>query len=112
MVLTLKYLEDKQKAQELQEQRVRVYNDVACLLWYKVAYDDVLSYKKAKLEEQKEPFRVFQWGDHNLIFGPIKALTSADDKEKFCKVAQAELRDRGYGAMKVSVYPDAIIVSN
>lgn len=107
-----KYLEEKRKAQELQEQRVRIYNDIAVILWYKVAYDDVLSYKKAKLEEQHEPFRVFQWGDHNLIFGPIKALTSADDKAKFCKVAQAELRDRGYGAMKVFVYPDAIIVSN
>lgn len=107
-----KYLEEKQKAQELQEQRVRVYNDIAILLWYVVAYDDVLSYKKAKMEEQQEPFRIFQWGNHSLIFGPIKALTSADDKEKFIKVAQAELRDRGYGAMKVSVYPDAIIVSN
>lgn len=107
-----KYLEEKQKAQNAQEQRVRVYNDIACLLWYKVAYDDVLSYKKAKLEEQQEPFRVFQWGDHNLIYGPIKALTSAEDREKFIKVAQAELRDRGYGSMKVSVYPDAIIVSN
>lgn len=107
-----KYLSEKQRAQSAQEHRMRVYNDIACLLWYKVAYDDVLSYKKAKLEEQHESFRVFQWGDHNLIYGPIKALTSAEDRDKFCKVAQAELRDRGYGAMKVSVYPDAIIVSN
>ena len=107
-----KYLEEKQRAKNLQEQRVRVYNDIACLLWYKVAYDDVLSYKAAKMDEQQEPFRIFQWGDKNLIFGPIKALVSAKDKEQFCKVAQAELRDRGYGKLKVSVYPDAIIVSN
>ena len=107
-----KYLEEKQKAQNAQEQRVRVYNDIALLLWYVVAYDDVLSYKKSKMDAQQEPFRVFQWGDHNLLYGPIKALTSDEDKAKFIKVAQAELRDRGYGAMKVSVYPDAIIVSN
>lgn len=107
----LKYLEEKQKAQELQEQRVRVYNDIAILLWYKVAYDDVLSYKKAKMEEQQEPFSLYRWGNNNLIFGPIKALTRDEDKNKFIKVAQAELRDRGYGGRKVSVYPDAIIVS-
>ena len=107
-----KYLEEKQKAQNAQEQRVRVYNDIAILLWYVVAYDDVLSYKRVKMKEQQEPFRVFQWGDHNLLYGPIKALTSDEDKAKFIKVAQAELRDRGYGAMKVSVYPDAVIVSN
>ena len=107
-----KYLEEKQKAQNAQEQRVRMYNDIAILLWYTVAYDDVLSYKRSKLEEQQEPFRIFQWGNHSLIFGPIKALTRDDDKAKFCKVAQAELRDRGYGALKVSVYADAIIVSN
>ena len=107
----LRYFEEKQRAQELQEQRVRVYNDISCILWYKVAYDDVLAYKRKKMYEQQEPFRIYNWGERNLIYGPIKALTSIEDQEKFVKVAEAELRDHGYSGMQVAVYPDAIIVT-
>lgn len=113
----LEYLERKRKQKEyelLQEERrearMRLYNDVAFLLWYKVAYDDVLVHKRLKMEDQREPFMIYQWGEKNLIFGPIKALTTNEDKEKFMKTAQAELRDWGMKC-KVRVYPDRIVVS-
>lgn len=106
-----KYLEMKQRAQNEKEQRLRNYNDIAILLWYKVAYDDVLAYKRKKMYEQQEPFRIYNWGERNLIYGPIKALTSAEDRETFVKTAEAELLDHGYFGMQVAVYPDAIIVT-
>jgi hypothetical protein len=105
-----KYLEMRQRAQMEQDNRVRVYNDVAVILWYVVAHDSVLSYKSAKMDEQREPFRVYQWGNKCMIFGPIKALTSETDKEKFVKQAEAELRDRGFERLRVGVYRDAVIV--
>lgn len=105
------FLAMKQRAQNAKEQRLRNYNDIACILWYKVAYDDVLAYKQKKMSEQREPFRIYDWGEHNLIYGPIKALTSAEDRERFVKTAEAELRDHGYSGMQVAVYPDAIIVT-
>ena len=108
----IQYLDNKLKEKQAADFKLRMYNDIAMLLWYKVAYDDVLSYKRTKMNDQSEPFRIYQWGDHNLIYGPIKALTSDEDKRKFVNTAQAELRDRGYKGLKVSVYPDCVIVSN
>lgn len=105
------YLTAKKEAELANEKRVRVYNDIAVLLWYKILYDDVLAYKKQKMEEQQEPFCIYRWGDNNLIFGRVKALVSQADTDKFIKTAEAELRDRGYGDLAVKVYPDAIIVT-
>lgn len=107
----IEYLNKKLMEKQAADYRLRMYNDIAVLLWFRVAYDDVLSYKKEKMNDQNEPFRIYQWGDRNLIYGPIKALTSDEDKRKFVNTAQAELRDRGYKGMKVSVHPDCIIVS-
>lgn len=98
---------DKQGKDEL----IRNYKDIAIILWYDVLYDDILAYKKEKMETQNEPFLIYQWGNNNLIYGPVKALTSREDKEKFERVATAELKDRGYKNLKVKAYPDSIIVS-
>lgn len=106
-----RYLEERQKAKNAEENRVRVYTDIAITLWYKVGYEDVLSYKKSKMETQSECFMLNRWGNNNLIYGPIKALTSEEDKKKFKQVAEAELRDKGYGDLKVHIYPGNIIVS-
>ena len=46
-----------------------------------------------------------------MRFGPISALTGAEDTDKFEKRARALLKDRGFGVFKVKAYPDAIIVS-
>lgn len=105
------YLENKRKNEQVQQNLVRIYNDIAILLWYKVLYDDILIHKRDKMDNQNEAFRIFQWGNRNMIFGPVKALTLEEDKKKFIKTAQAELRDCGYGNLKVSVYPDSIIIS-
>ena len=63
------------------------------------------------MDEQQEPFRAFQWGNNNYMYGKVKALVSQTDTDKFIKTAEAELRDRGYGDFTVRVYPDAIIVT-
>lgn len=104
--LVEKKMQDRQSAEE----RLRNYNDIAVILWYHVLYDDVLSYKKAKMDSQNEPFRIYSWGNNHLIYGPVKALTSREEKEKFERVATAELRDRGYNNLKVKAYSDAVIV--
>lgn len=97
--------------QQQQERRNRLYFDVACLLWYKVLYEDVLAYKSKKMLEQLEPFLLWQMGDRFMRFGVVKALTKQEDITKFEKVAQAELRDLGFGKLKVRAYPDGIVVS-
>lgn len=102
---------EKRKEELANADRIRTYNDIAILLWYKVLYDDVLSYKRKKMDEQQEPFRIFQWGNYNYIYGKVKALVSQTDTDKFIKTAEAELRDRGYGDFSVKVYPDAIVVT-
>lgn len=107
----LKALEGAIRAKEADKQRRRNYVDIGCCLWYDVAYNSVLSYKKEKMDQQKEPFSIYQWGNKYLVFGPIKALVSEEDKKQFIKTAEAELRDKGYIGLKVSVNPDAVIVS-
>ena len=99
------------RAREAYELRCRNYNDIGYILWYEVAIGNVLKYKADKVQMQQEPFFVYKWGQNVLMYGPIKGLTRADDKENFIKTAQAELRDCGYSSLKVKVYPDAVIVS-
>ena len=104
-------LEEKQKADEVLQRRTRIYNDIAYILWYQVAYDDILKHKKEQMEVQQEPFRIYDFGERAMRFGPISALTGAEDTDKFEKRARALLKDRGFGVFKVKAYPDAIIVS-
>ena len=108
-----RFLDNMEKKAELQAFRdslLRRYNDVAVILWYRVAFDSVLSFKQQKMMEQNEPFRRFEWGNHTMIFGPIKALTGQTKRAEFEAVSVAELRDLGYPAKSVKVYPDAIVV--
>lgn len=98
------------EANEKHWQETKEYNDIAYLLWCKVAYNDVLKYKRPKMDEQKELFPIYRWGNKTMMFGPIKALTSAEDREKFIQTAQAELRDEGYASAKVAVYPTGVVV--
>lgn len=107
----LDYLEQKHQEEIKQAERVRFYNDVACVLWFDILYNNILSYKKEKMDDQREPFRIYQWGNHHLIFGTVKALNADADIKRFIKVAEAELRDKNYGNFKVQVFRDAIIVT-
>ena len=114
----LDYLDNKQKAEQAQQEAMRAqqkamrrYNDIAFILWYQVLYDEVLKHKREQMEVQQTPFRVYDWGDKAMRFGPVAALTSAEDIEKFERRAKAVLKDRGFGSFKVKAYPDSIMIS-
>lgn len=96
---------------EYERNRWRVYNDVAVILWYEIARSDVLKHKAEHMDNQQEPFRVGIVGNRSLVYGPIKALTSSEDIERFEKTARAVLKDRGFGKFKVKAFPNAIVVT-
>lgn len=104
------YLHEKNERERMEEQRKRVYFDIGHILWFLVLYDNVLSHKRTKMEEQNAPFMINCWGDMFLEYGPCKALTSREDIEKFERVAEAELRDRGFLGLKVKAYNNCILV--
>ena len=115
--MLFKYLEARQKAdaerrkaEEIEKNRLRIYNDIAFLLWYVILYDDILKYKREAMETQQMPFRIYDWGNNAMRFGPVAALTSTEDIEKFEKRARAVLKDKHFGNLKVKVYPDAVLV--
>ena len=105
------YLEKKQKEEQLNNNRVKIYNDIACLLWYQLLYDDILKHKREQMDIQQNPFRIYDFGHKSMRFGGVSALTSSEDLEKVEKRAKALLKDKGYGNFKVKVYPDAIVLS-
>lgn len=105
------YLTEKQKAQAEVERRNRLYFDIGCCLWYEIAQEQVLNYKGDRVEmRQNEPFLNWQMGDRFLVYGNIKELVSKADKEKFEKLATAELRDRLGCKVAVKVFPTSIVV--
>lgn len=106
-----KYLENKQKEERMNAQRIRIYNDIANVLWYAVLYDDVLHYKREQMDGQKTPFRKYVMGNTSLNYGPVVALTSQEDVNKFERVATAQLRHLGYGKVRVKAYPEEIVVT-
>ena len=103
------YLNTKAKSTELQKNRERIYWDIACILWYNVLSDDVLSFKKDKMV-QNEQFAIFQFGNKFLRFGPCKELNSKECIDAFESKAKKELRDRGYKVKSVRAYLDGIVV--
>lgn len=105
------YLTEKQKAEEEEKRRNRLYFDIGCCLWYEIAQEQVLQYKGERVEmRQNSPFLTWQMGDRFLAYGNIKELASKADKEKFEKLATAELRDRLGRKVSVKVFPSSIVV--
>lgn len=102
--------EERRKAEEAEKNRFLIYNDIAFLLWYEILYNDILKYKREAMDTQQMPFRLYDWGNKAMRFGPVAALTSAEDIEKFEKRAKAVLKDKGFGNFKVKVYPDSVVV--
>lgn len=105
-------LEKKYLSEQMQETRIRIYNDIACILWYFILYDDILKHKREQMDSQQQAFRTYTWGNRTMMFGAVAALNSAEDITKFEKRAAAVLKDKGYGKFTVKAYPDAIVLSN
>lgn len=89
--------------------RQRLYFDIGCFLWYEILYFDVLKHLQHKMDEQRMSFLLYNIGIRYMVFGPVKALTSAERREEFVRKAEAELFDRGY-KVNVSVSDTGIIV--
>lgn len=106
----LDYFEKKQVAQIKQANLNRQYYDVARVLWYDVGYDNILKYKRAKMDIQRELFLTYTMGNRTFRYGPISALTGVEDRRMFSREAEAEIRDILGVTCKVSVYNDAVIV--
>lgn len=106
----INHLEAKQKLEESNQYRIRVYNDIANLLWFTILYDDILKHKREQMDTQQQAFKTYEFGNQSFKFGPVSALTSAEDIEKFEKRAKALLRDKGFGNFKVRAYPGGVIV--
>lgn len=86
------------------------YNEVANILWFDVAYSDVLAGKREKMNRQQVVFCTGEIGPSSFAYGPILALTSNHDVQRFEQEAKAVLLNRGYGHVGVKVYPSKIIV--
>lgn len=112
----LEYFELKeqttQKQLALLNQR-QFYIDCAYLLWYEVAYFDVLKHKQKQMELQTDPFCLPDFiGSSYWIYGGINAL-SQDLYDSFESHARNVLNAYGkqFGAVcKVRVAKDAIAV--
>ena len=112
----LAYLELKEKTKQKQLEILNLrqfYIDCAYLLWYQVAYFDVLKYLQAQLELQTEPFCLPDFiGSSFWIYGGINALPQ-DLYGTFEARARNVLNAYGkpFGAVcKVRVAKDAITV--
>lgn len=104
--IAAKIEDDIQRRHDIQK-----YGEVARILWFDVAYNNVLANKREKMNRQQIAFATGEIGPSSFAFGPILALTSSSDVQRFIHEAKAELLNRGYGHVSVSVYPNKIIVS-
>lgn len=112
----LEYLELKKQTEQKQLELLNLrqfYIDCAWLLWYDVAYFDVLKHLQTQLELQSDPFMLADGvGSSIWIYGGINALPR-DLYETFEARARNVLNAYGkpFGAVcKVRVAKDAIAV--
>lgn len=112
----LSYLEQKEKTKQKQLEFLRLrghYIDCASLLWYDVAYFDVLKHLQTQMELQADPFMLADGvGCSIWIYGGINALPT-NLYDAFEARAKNVLNAYGkpFGAVcKVRVAKDAILV--
>lgn len=106
----LNYLQSRENARLCEQNKLRLYEEVARILWFDVAYCDVCETKRHKMDSQLVPFRREDGiGSASFLYNGIKALSSTEERQRFASVATRELRDKGYKC-RVAVFPDAIRV--
>lgn len=107
----------KQNVLNLQvgNQRRKMYYERIAHIMFEVAYCEVISYKKERMEMQNTKLSLEndddRYGMDSFKYGPIGALTSSEDIASFKKTVQFELRDKLNLTAKVVVSPICIIVS-
>lgn len=106
----LQYFQSKQIAKMKEADLNRKYYDIGRVLWYDVAYGNVLKYKREKMDVQNEPFFNYTIGNKTFTYGPIMALTLEEDRKIFAREAEAEIRDLFKVKCKVTAYNDCVVV--